>query len=61
MGEKYLKSDIKNKLLEIYTKCNIKASPKATDLENYFGLKLVDVIDSTGKRTKGFKLISKKL
>lgn len=60
VGEKYLKSDIKNKLLEIYTKCNIKASPKATDLENYFGLKLVDVIDSTGKRTKGFKLISKK-
>lgn len=61
VGEKYLKSDIKNKLLGVYTKCNIKASPKATDLENYFELKLVDVIDSTGKRTKGFKLISKKL
>ena len=61
VGEKYLKSDIKNKLGKIYDRCNITLTPKATDLENYFELKLVDVIDSvSGKRTKGFKLIDKK-
>ena len=45
----------------IYFSLNISTTPKATDLEKYFELKLVDVVDEFGKRTKGFKLISKKL
>lgn len=61
VGEKYLKSYIKQRLGEIYESLDIKLSPKAIDLEKYFEVKLVDVIDEFGKRTKGFKLISKKL
>ena len=61
VGEKYLKSYIKQRLGEIYESLGIKLSPKATDLEKYFELKLVDVVDEFGKRTKGFKLINKKL
>ena len=61
VGEKYLKSFIKQRLSDIYESLDIKLSPKATDLEKYFELKLVDVVDEFGKRTKGFKLINKKL
>lgn len=61
VGEKYLKSYIKQRLGEIYESLGIKLSPKAIDLEKYFELKLVDVVDEFGKRTKGFKLINKKL
>lgn len=61
VGEKYLKSYIKQKLNNIYESLELKLSPKATDLEKYFEMKLVDVIDDFGKRTKGFKIISRKL
>ena len=61
IGEKYTKAYIKQKLGEIYKQLDIKLSPKAVDIENYFNVKLVDVVDSeTGKRTKGFKIIKKK-
>ena len=60
VGEKYLKSYIKQKLGEIYESLGINLSPKAIDIEKYFEVKLVDVIDETGKRTKGFKIIKKK-
>ena len=61
VGEKYLKSYIKQRLGEIYESLGINLSPKAVDIEKYFEAKLVDVIDEFGKRTKGFKLINKKL
>lgn len=61
IGNKYSKPYIKQELYKIYTKLNIQSVSKATDLEKYFELKLVDVIDESGKRTKGFKIISRKL
>ena len=60
VGEKYLKSYIKQRLGEIYESLGINLSPKAIDIEKYFEVKLVDVVDEFGKRTKGFKLMSKK-
>ena len=60
VGERYLKSHIKQILGNIYESLGLKLSPKATDLEKYFDIKLVDVIDETGKRTKGFKILKKK-
>ena len=57
VGEKYTKPYIKQTLTTIYNKLGIKSSPKAVDIENYFDIKLVDVIDETGKRTKGFKIL----
>ena len=62
IGERYTKIHIKDKLSEIYDSCNIKSSPKATDLENYFEVKRVQITNKeTGKKDHGFKLISKKL
>ena len=60
VGEKYLKSYIKQILGNIYESLGLKLSPKAVDLGNYFDIKLVDVVDETGKRTKGFKILKKK-
>lgn len=61
IGNKYTKPHIKKVLADIYSSLNISTTPKAIDLEKYFELKLVDVVDEFGKRTKGFKLINKKL
>ena len=62
VGDKLLLSDIKEKLTKIYTTINYKATPKATDLLNYFEVNkiLLTVIDpSTGnkKRSNGYELL----
>lgn len=58
IGNKYLKTEIKIKLKEIYEKLNILGNPKASDLEKYFELREVNIIDtSTGKRVKGYEII----
>ena len=61
VDEKYTKVYIKDKLSEIYDSCNIKSSPKATDLENYFEVKKIQITNKeTRKKDHGYKLISKK-
>lgn len=61
VGGKYLMSDIKEKLREIYKSINYKSSPKASDLEKYFKLKTYKITNKeTGKRDPGFEIISKK-
>ena len=61
VGERYTKSQIKEKLREIYTKLGYKQSPKASDLEDYFNLKDVKVVsEETGKRDNGFEILSRK-
>ena len=58
IGNKYLKTEIKIKLKEIYENLNILGNPKASDLEKYFELREVNIIDtSTGKRVKGYEII----
>lgn len=58
IGNKYLKTEIKIKLKEIYEELNILGNPKASDLEKYFELREVNIIDtSTGKRVKGYEII----
>ena len=59
VGNKYTKPYIKQTFSSIYNKLGIQTTPKAVDIEKYFEVKLVDVIDETGKRTKGFKLLEK--
>ena len=62
VGEKYLKSYIKQKLGDIYESLGIKLSPKATDLEKYFEIKKIQITNrDSGKRDNGYELISKKL
>ena len=58
IGNKYLKTEIKLKLKEIYSELSILGNPKASDLEKYFELREVNITDpSTGKRVKGYELL----
>ena len=55
---KYTLKDIKAVLNCIYTNLGITKTPKASELENYFDLKLVLVQDSlSGKRSKGYLIL----
>lgn len=61
VGGKYLKSDIKNMLSDIYNKSEIKATAKASDLENYFETKNYQITNKlTGKRDNGYEILRKK-
>ncbi len=59
VGESYTNTYIKTKLSEIYKRIGYKASPKATDLNNYFDTKKC-LIQEGSKRVNGLKLINKK-
>ena len=58
IGNKYSKVDIKEKLREIYLNNSYDISPKASDLEKYFEIKLCKISNKeTGKRDMGFEII----
>lgn len=59
VGQSYTKADIKEKISGVYKKLGYKASPKATDLENYYEIKHCQVNLGT-KRVHGFKIIKEK-
>ena len=63
-GDKLSLVYIKNTLASIYSSINYSATPKATDLGNYFELKecLVSVVDVDGKkkRVRGYELLKSK-
>ena len=59
--ERYTMVFIKDRLGEIYENLGIKASPKATDLENYFEIKKIQITNKeTGKKDHGYKILKKK-
>ena len=60
VGESYTNAYIKSKLSDIYKRIGYKASPKATDLNNYFNTKTC-TINQDGKRVNGLKIINKKV
>lgn len=61
IGKRYLKTEIKQALSVIYKDTGLDLTPKASDLEKYFELKEVNLVDhSTNKRVKGFEILSKK-
>ena len=57
INKKYSKSDIKETLRKIYEKYKYNKTPKASDLEDYFEIKLCKVVNSDGKQDNGFKII----
>ena len=59
VGQSYTKADIKEKISGVYKKLGYKASPKATDLENYYDIKHCQVNLGT-KRVHGFKILKEK-
>lgn len=61
VGEKYTKSDIKQKLISIYASLDLSKKAKATDIEDYYEVKPVLIPNKeTGKRDKGYLIISRK-
>lgn len=61
VGDKYSKNTIKEMLRGLYTTLGYTKTPKATDLMDYFELKIINVPNSeTGKRDKGFEIIKEK-
>ena len=60
-GERYTKTEIKEKLKEVYLNSNYTATPKASDLEQWFEIKSCKIQNKqTGKRDHGFEIIKKK-
>lgn len=62
-GGKYLLSDIKDKLKNIYSSINYSATPKAKDLENYFEVKestMRTIIDGEKKTVRYYELLKSK-
>ena len=60
-GEKYSLSDLKVKLGNLYNSINYDATPKASDIENYFDVKSVVMYekkeDGTRKQIRGYELL----
>ena len=60
-GDRYSKSEIKETLRTIYETNGYNKTPKASDLEEYFDIKLCKVLDkATGKQDNGFLIIKLK-
>lgn len=61
VGERYSLKDLKTQLTEIYRKLEIIKIPKATDIEEWFEIKNVQIYDSlTKKKVNGFELLKRK-
>jgi len=61
VGNSYSSSEVKKTLKRIYEICNYQKTPKATDLSEYFETKETKIVDSEGKKSRGIKLLNKKL
>ena len=61
IGNRYLKSDIKETLRKIYEDLGYDKTPKASDLEEYFELRSCQIKNKeTGKKDHGFEILKKK-
>ena len=60
IGDKLPNIDIKNILTNLYSSINYKATPKATDLEEYFEIKKCKLTMPDKTRSHGIELISVK-
>ena len=61
VGKRYKKSEIKEKIGNIYNSLNLRNTPKAKVLDNYFDIKPVLINDpKTKKRDNGFEILRKK-
>lgn len=58
VNNRYSNIFIKEKLGEIYNSLGIQSSPKATDIENYFEVKKVQITNKeTGKKDHGYLIL----
>ena len=57
VNNKYTKLDIKESLRKIYIELGYEKTPKASDLGEYFEIKLCKAVGLSGKQDNGFKII----
>ena len=61
IGQRYSKSDIKETLRTIYETNGYNKTPKASDLEEYFEIKLCKILNpETNKRDRAFEILKQK-
>ena len=60
VGMSYTKSGIKSTLADLYKNLDYRATAKASDLRNYFDIKLCIMVGEGGKKINGFKILSRK-
>lgn len=60
VGMSYTKSGIKSTLAGLYKNLDYRATAKASDLKNYFDVKLCIMVGEGGKKINGFKILNKK-
>lgn len=60
VGMSYTKSGIKSTLADLYKNLDYRATAKASDLKNYFDVKLCIMVGEGGKKINGFKILNKK-
>ena len=61
IGQRYSKSDIKETLRTIYETNGYNKTPKASDLEEYFEIKLCKILNpETNKRDMAFEILKQK-
>jgi len=59
VGMSYTKSGIKSTLADLYKNLDYRATAKASDLKNYFDVKLCIMVGEGGKKINGFKILNK--
>ena len=57
IGKRYSLINIKLLLRDIYNSVGYNATPKASDLINYFNIKKIQIIDEHGKRSPGYEIL----
>ena len=58
IGEKYLLSDIKNTIKQIYVTVGLECKPKAIEIEKYFEVRKIQVTNKeTGKKDHGYEIL----
>ena len=60
-GQSLSTAEIKSTLKDIYSSLGYKKTAKASDLEDFFGMKAIKLKDSRGKWVNGFELLKKKV
>ena len=60
IGNRYTKSDIKDKLRDIYKRRGVKKSAKATDLDTYFDTRFIKISIAKGNRKPGLEILGRK-
>lgn len=54
------RKEAKEKLREVYKNANIKRTPKAIDLEDWFEIKRCTRLNKLGKKEEGFEILALK-